>query len=297
MAKSKDLTGKKFGLLTVTEKAGKDKHGHILWKCECDCGGTKIVKSGDLGRGIKSCGCLKHRSGPGNSNWKGGKIEVKCANPGCDKTKMIHPSHEYDKSYCSDKCRSEHYSQLRTGSNNPRYKDKIKVACAYCGNEKEIIPAHYERNATKQFFCHGTGCYGKWCSENRNGKANPNYHGGTPEKRKIRKRIAAAMRKAIREKKAGRHWEELVDYNLEDLTKHLKSTLPEGYSWEDDFVNGDNILHIDHVIPMSAFNFDLPTHMDFKKCFALNNLQLLPAIENMQKSARLNEPFQQSLAF
>ena len=105
------------------------------------------------------------------------------------------------------------------------------------------------------------------------------------------------MRKAIKQKKAGRHWEDLVDYSLEDLIKRLKSTLPEGYSWEDDFVKGNNILHIDHVIPMSAFNFDSPIHMDFKKCFALNNLQLLPAIENMQKSARLNEPFQQSLAF
>ncbi|MBT7082094.1 MAG: hypothetical protein HN929_11645 [Chloroflexi bacterium] len=105
------------------------------------------------------------------------------------------------------------------------------------------------------------------------------------------------MRKAIKQKKAGRHWEELVDYTLEDLTKHLKSTIPDGYTWEDDFVNGDNVLHIDHITPMSAFNFESASHVDFKRCFALDNLQLLPAIENMQKSAKLERPFQPCLAF
>ena len=32
-----DLTGMKFGRLTVIERAGKTKQGNALWKCKCDC--------------------------------------------------------------------------------------------------------------------------------------------------------------------------------------------------------------------------------------------------------------------
>jgi hypothetical protein len=54
-----DLTGMKFGHLTVIERAGTDKKSHhALWKCECDCGGEKIVPSHGLKTGnVKTCGC------------------------------------------------------------------------------------------------------------------------------------------------------------------------------------------------------------------------------------------------
>ena len=48
------------------------------------------------------------------------------------------------------------------------------------------------------------------------------------------------------------------------------------------------VLHIDHMKPMSAFRFETAEDDNFKQCFALENLQLLPAIENMRKSAKLN---------
>jgi len=295
MAKFKDLTGQRFGLLTVIKKSTKDKYGHTLWGCKCDCGGIKIVQSGDLGRRINSCGCLVHRAGKDHPTWKGGKVKVECSKPGCDKTKMVYPSLKYSTSYCSEKCRIEHRAWIKSGEENGMYKGKIKVACTCCGKGFEISPCMDD--LYNKHFCKGTDCFNKWRSENLRGANNPNYNGGTPEKRKIRKRVAAAMRKAIRQRKAGRHWEELVDYSLEDLIERLKSTIPQGYSWKNDFVNGNNILHIDHIIPMSSFNFDSPEQMDFKKCFALDNLQLLPAIENMQKSAKFDRSFQLCLAF
>ena len=53
-----DLTGQKFGLLTVVCKQ-KDSAGRNGWLCKCDCGGSKVVKGSDLKRGsVKSCGCL-----------------------------------------------------------------------------------------------------------------------------------------------------------------------------------------------------------------------------------------------
>ena len=56
-----DLTGQRFGLLTVLEFVGNDNFGCSKWKCLCDCGNISIVRSHDLRTGnTKSCGCLMH---------------------------------------------------------------------------------------------------------------------------------------------------------------------------------------------------------------------------------------------
>lgn len=52
-----DLTGKKFGKLTVIKKE-KSKNNHTMWLCKCDCGKEKIVGGNELKSGnTKSCGC------------------------------------------------------------------------------------------------------------------------------------------------------------------------------------------------------------------------------------------------
>ena len=56
---AKDITGQRFGMLTVMKRAGTNKHRKALWKCKCDCGRTTVVSSVDLVTGnTKSCGCL-----------------------------------------------------------------------------------------------------------------------------------------------------------------------------------------------------------------------------------------------
>lgn len=55
----KDLTGKKFGRLTVIKLMGVGKDRYSLWFCECDCGNTKLAHAGRLRNGtLRSCGCL-----------------------------------------------------------------------------------------------------------------------------------------------------------------------------------------------------------------------------------------------
>jgi hypothetical protein len=56
----KDITGQKFGRLTVIKYAGKNKHGQALYECICACGKTlKGVMGGNLSSGnTQSCGCL-----------------------------------------------------------------------------------------------------------------------------------------------------------------------------------------------------------------------------------------------
>lgn len=55
-----DLTGQRFGRLTVLERAGKDKFGSIGWLCRCDCGEETVVFGKNLRSGhTQSCGCLE----------------------------------------------------------------------------------------------------------------------------------------------------------------------------------------------------------------------------------------------
>lgn len=54
-----DLTGQRFGRLTVLSELGKAKDGGTIWMCLCDCGNEVQVKSGNLRSGhTLSCGCL-----------------------------------------------------------------------------------------------------------------------------------------------------------------------------------------------------------------------------------------------
>lgn len=57
----KDLTGQRFGRLTVIKEGERSKGGRVQWLCKCDCGSYKTVTTNNLTSGrTKSCGCL-HR--------------------------------------------------------------------------------------------------------------------------------------------------------------------------------------------------------------------------------------------
>lgn len=62
---STDLTGKKFGYLTVLGDSGeRDSHRRILWNCQCICGKIIKVRTDNLtSNNTLSCGCLKQSHG------------------------------------------------------------------------------------------------------------------------------------------------------------------------------------------------------------------------------------------
>lgn len=64
MSKRLQLTGQKFGRLTVIAWAGTDKKHQSLWWIRCSCGEYFIIKGEALKNGfrrglLKSCGCLR----------------------------------------------------------------------------------------------------------------------------------------------------------------------------------------------------------------------------------------------
>lgn len=59
MSKPKNITGQRFGRLTVLDQLGKTSGGNLRWNCLCDCGRSKNVAAGNLQSGhVASCGCL-----------------------------------------------------------------------------------------------------------------------------------------------------------------------------------------------------------------------------------------------
>ena len=112
-------------------------------------------------------------------------------------------------------------------------------------------------------------------------------------KGRLENSITCGIRKSIfKGSKNRRKWEKLVGYSIDDLIERLKKTMPDGYSW-DDYMAGK--LHIDHITPKSIFNYKTPDDIDFKRCWALRNLQLLPAKENLMKRDKFHFDFQPSL--
>ncbi len=146
---------------------------------------------------------------------------------------------------------------------------------------KHLVEKRIEELKKKR-YSHKYGYYNKYQSERLK----------TDIKFRLNRNVSRLIRKALKGNKAGRRWGSLVGYTLNDLIDRLKNTMPVGYTWKD-FLSGE--LHIDHIIPISAFNFTKPEHTDFKRCWELENLQLLPAKENLIKHNNLDKPFQPAL--
>jgi len=105
--------------------------------------------------------------------------------------------------------------------------------------------------------------------------------------------ISSAINSSLKRKngnKNGNHWEGLVGYKAKQLKKHLEKLFTEGMTW-------DNYgkWHVDHRIPIAVHNFTKPEHEDFKRCWALTNLQPMWAHDNLVKGAKITNCFQPSL--
>jgi hypothetical protein len=178
-----------------------------------------------------------------------------------------------------------------------KYREKTK------GKYKELI-YRYQKENPDQYKKN----YLKWRKNNPNYMKNyiKKWRKNNPEKIReyIRKKLstpsgklnhsmATDIRKSLKKKgvsKGREKWESLVGYTVKQLKEHLEKNFKPGMRWDN---HGE--WHIDHIIPISRFNFSSPGHIDFKKCWALKNLQPLWEKDNLKKSNKINKHFQPSL--
>jgi len=182
--------------------------------------------------------------------------------------------------------------------------------CSACGQVKPVSEFHKHPDGCNGLNARCGKCKNQSTKESHQlwRKANPEkvraylqkYKGKAKQRRK-KYRIAAHERlncaisnsiyKTLRGSKAFRHWESLVSFSFDDLKNHLEKNFKPEMTWD----NYGTFWHIDHKIPVAAFNFEKPKDIDFKRCWALKNLQPLEAAQNMSKGARVQKPFQPSL--
>ena len=98
---------------------------------------------------------------------------------------------------------------------------------------------------------------------------------------KVSKYMSTRINKLIKDKNFDSVID-LLDYSICDLMLHLEKQFRNGMSWD----NYGPYWHIDHIKPVSHFNFQSKNDSEFKECWALSNLQPLLKSENLSKGNR-----------
>lgn len=96
--------------------------------------------------------------------------------------------------------------------------------------------------------------------------------------------ISRRIRSSLDTDKSGKHWENIVDFTLDELKVHLEKLFQPGMTWDN---YGKFGWHIDHKIPVSSFNIVSYDCDDFKKCWALDNLQPMWWRDNLIKGSKV----------
>lgn len=93
--------------------------------------------------------------------------------------------------------------------------------------------------------------------------------------------MSTNVRNCLRRGKEGFSWRDLVDYSVQDLIVHLERQFKTGMNWEN--YGG---WEIDHIVPLSSFEFDSYDHPEFKAAWTLTNLRPLWKKDNQSKGAK-----------
>ena len=132
-----DITGMKFGRLTVIEKTNrKNKSGEYYYKCACDCGNTKEAMGSVLKQGkLQSCGCINLER-----RQERNKARIKVAKPAAKRVDLT----------------GQKFGMLtvveRTNRKNSSGEYYHKCLCE-CGNTKEVIGSRLKLQKVKSCGC------------------------------------------------------------------------------------------------------------------------------------------------
>ena len=102
-------------------------------------------------------------------------------------------------------------------------------------------------------------------------------------KYRLDENMGSAISRALKNGKDRQTWETLVSYTLKDLMEHLEKQFDSKMNWN----NYGSYWAVDHLKPRNLFIYTSPDDLEFKKCWALENLQPLEKIKNIKKGNHL----------
>lgn len=113
-------------------------------------------------------------------------------------------------------------------------------------------------------------------------------YGKSKEQVRIRHNIKSSISNKLRSRNLKKDMPlyRLIGFSIAELKIHLESLFQPGMSWENygRYNYNKKTWHIDHVKPDSWFDYKSTLDEEFKESWALNNLQPMWAVENLQKS-------------
>ncbi len=247
-----DFIGKRFGRLVVVEPTEERRTGHILWKCQCDCGNIVNVLGYCLLRGTtQSCGCLRKKDLLGK---RFGKLVVLKPTPlknrtlikwecKCDCGNVIYAASNHLISgkvkSCGCLVKDDKYSQCKdiTGSIfskltvvsklDKRKNGHVMWKClCECGKETEVAGVHLRSGHTKSCGCLQIDCARKMFTTH--GKSKTHYY-----------RLFKSRKRNERKKLHDTEWTLKMELTLKELQTECV------------ICNSKEDLSVDHVLPLS----------------------------------------------
>ena len=222
--------------------------------------GKEIDKRSKSGKCIS---CVKKKS----ISWNKTISEIiECKVCREEKNKIFFPKTPGGYRYICKECTNmKHREYIKDRS---RKQEKQEKVCKFCNKV-------FKANRIDQLFCSRI-CHRKHYNRNRGRDLYLNKY-KTNVQFKLSNRMSWMIRHSIKNKNR-KHWEDIIDYTLENLIEHLEKI--------SDFTIQDYLekdLHLDHIIPISVYSFESYEDEEFKKCWNLRNLRLITAEDNRRK--------------
>lgn len=98
--------------------------------------------------------------------------------------------------------------------------------------------------------------------------------------KRVKARIRAMLKGRYESRSIGQH----LEFTKAELVAHIERQFEAGMTW-DLLMLGE--IHIDHIVPVSAFNILEIGDAEFKACWALANLRPLWKTDNWKKQAKV----------
>lgn len=171
-------------------------------------------------------------------------------------------------------------------------KKSLGVSCFRCGASFSIRPSGTKKYMTgkksirpeiKRNFC-SKECHLLWQKETRKREQSS-------EKKIIFSKARRMIRNAISFNREHKNFKAIFGYSKDELRAMIVGKFSSGMTLEN-----YGKWHVDHIIPVSKFNYSGFDDVDFKRCWSLKNLQPLWAKDNFEKTDKIKKPFQPCLA-
>tara|TARA_R110000868_G_scaffold203969_8_gene451960 strand:+ start:128 stop:1624 length:1497 start_codon:yes stop_codon:yes gene_type:complete len=160
------------------------------------------------------------------------------------------------------------------GKSGMKYRGgKTEADKRYYNKNKDIISEYHAewRNNNKEKL---KEYHAEWRSDNQDKVKSyaSNYHDKVQSDPKLRlvRNTRTALWSALTERNISKNKRtfDILGYSVDDLVIHLQSLFTDGMSWDN---YGE--WHVDHIIPISEFDYDSINDYEFAKCWELTNLR------------------------